>query len=232
MRRDAFRRMSPRAGIALLCVAAAPLLQAYVTDALWSAHYSQPVSVTCRGRAEAFFTDDPASPDGPAAVRVCYAVDPDPPPPESGEGPFARPGGRIVLDVPAAEVDALASLLAEARDAGSGRFPSLEGSLSIGPDPGKPEEAELVLSLTLRDAEGQEVLGQRVLGGGWRAGGAAGPAGGRPLPLPPWPIPVALTHTREESNTLLLIVLTPFTVALDVILFCPDLLVLAFSRSH
>ncbi len=217
---------------ALVCASAAPLLQGCVTDALWSAHCSQPVSVMCRGRAEAFFADDPASPDGPAAVRVCYTVDPDPPFPESGEGPFARPGGRIVLDVPVAEVDALERLLAEARDAGADRFRALEGSLSVGPDPGKPEEAELVLSLTLRDAEGRDAFAQRVLRGAWRAEGADGPAGGRPLPLPPWPIPVALTHTREESNTLLLIVLTPFTVALDVILFCPDLLVLAVSRSH
>ncbi len=221
-----------RVKLALLGVAAAAPLQGCVTDALWSAHYSQPVSVTHAGRAEAFFAEDPVSPGDPARLRVCYALSPDLPAPSSGAGPFTPPAGRIVLEVPVADVGALEALLAEARDAGGDRFRSLEGSLAIGPDSARSEEAELVLSLTLRDAEGRDVFAQRVLRGPWRAEESAGPAGGRPLPLPPWPIPVALTYIREESNTVLLIVLTPFTVALDVILFCPDLLLLACSRSH
>jgi hypothetical protein len=211
--------MHARAGSAL-CATAALLLQGCVTEALWSAHYRQAVSVTCPARVDAFFADDPARPDDPAVLRVCYRFDPGvrAPAPEE-ESPFPHPAGRIVLEAPEADVRGMERMLAEARDAGDDRFQSLEGSLTIGPDPARPGEAELILLLTLRDAEGRNTFTQGTLRGAWRVEDSEAPAGGRLLRAPPpGPVRLGLTHVREESNTFLLAVLTPFTLSIDLVL--------------
>jgi len=212
-----------RAGLVLFA-AAAPLLQGCVTEALWSAHYRQLVTVTCPARAEAFLAADPSQPDGPAGLWICYAFDPGVEAPSPGESPFPHPSGCIALEAPEADVRRVELLLAEAVGAGEGRLRSLEGSLAIEPDPERPGEAELVLSLTLLDAEGRDTFAQVVLRGAWRRESAVGPAGGHPLRLPPpGTVRIGLAHTREESNTALLVALTPLTVAIDVftvVLYC------------